>query len=308
MNFTRKESPFCSEIAISTKRTTIVCPKFPLIKVEQQYINLNQCLTSRQTITTVILADLPMLQRYVKVNVEAKIVQVKQPMVVGQDMKKQIQKVIIADKTNYATIHEHPRGGLGAVLLKQHNEWKPVAFASRSMTDTEKRYSQIEKEALALVWACKKFSDYVIGKSIQLETDHKPLVPLLGYTNLGCLPPRVLRFWIRLMRFDYSISHVPGKLLYTADTLSRAPVNPPDVNHIHEDTQTELFVHALASNLPASTDRLKAFRDAQQKDSTCSQLITFCKQGWPSKSQITGDLSQYWRVRGELSLHDVLLL
>ena len=83
---------------------------------------------------------------------------------------------------------------------------------------------------------------------------------------------------------------------------------PPDVNHIHEDTQTELFVHALASNLPASADRLKAFRDAQQKDSTCSQLITFCKQGWPSKSQITGDLSQYWRVRGELSLHDDLLL
>ena len=198
--------------------------------------------------------------------------------------------------------------GLGAVLLQEHNEWKPVAFASRSMTDTEKRYSQIEKEALALVWACEKFSDYVIGKSIQLETDHKPLVPLLGYTNLDCLPPRVLRFRIRLMRFDYSISHVPGKLLYTADTLSRAPVNPPDVNHIHEDKQTELFVHALASNLPASADRLKAFRDAQQKDSTCSQLITFCKQGWPNKSQLTGDLSQYWRVRGELSLHDDLLL
>ena len=132
--------------------------------------------------------------------------------------------------------------GLGAVLLQEHNEWKPVAFASRSMTDTEKRYSQIEKETLTLVWACEKFSDYVIGKSIQLETDHKPLVPLLGYTNLDCLPPRVLRFRIRLMRFDYSISHVPGKLLYTADTLSRAPVNPPDVNHIH-DRQNCLCMH-----------------------------------------------------------------
>ena len=68
------------------------------------------------------------------------------------------------------------------------------------MTDTEKRYSQIEKEALALVWACEKFSDYVIGKAILLETDHKLLVPHLGKTNLDCLPPCV-HFRIHLMRF-----------------------------------------------------------------------------------------------------------
>ena len=118
--------------------------------------------------------------------------------------------------------------GMGAILLQQHSDkWKPVAFASRSLTDTEKRYSQIEKEALAIVWACEKFSDYVLGKRIQLETDHKPLVPLLGKTNLDCLPPRVLRFRIRLMRFDYSISHVPGKFLYTADALSRALILSP---------------------------------------------------------------------------------
>ena len=62
--------------------------------------------------------------------------------------------------------------------------WKPVAFVSRSVTETKRRYSQIEKEDLALIWACKKFTDYVICKDIELETDHKPLVPLLGKTNL----------------------------------------------------------------------------------------------------------------------------
>ena len=71
---------------------------------------------------------------------------------------------------------------LGAVLLQcqDNREWKPVAFASRSLSDTESRYAQIKKEALALVWSAEKFSDYVLGKPFLFETHHKPLVPLLG--------------------------------------------------------------------------------------------------------------------------------
>ena len=69
-----------------------------------------------------------------------------------------------------------------------------MAFASRRLTDTEGHYAQIEKEALALVWSCEKFSDYVLGKQFLFETDHKPLVPLLESKRLDSLPPRVLRF------------------------------------------------------------------------------------------------------------------
>ena len=196
--------------------------------------------------------------------------------------------------------------GLGAVILQKHEDnWKPIAYASKSMTETERRYSQIEKEALALVWACEKFSDYVLGKKIQLETDHKPLVPLFGKTNLDCLPPRILRFRLRLMRFNYSISHVPGKELYTADALSRAPITVKEV----DDHQTELFINAIVSSLPASADRLQEYRAAQQADNHCQQLIDFCKRGWPEyKRQLPGDLHKYWSVRGELTLHDDLLL
>ena len=60
------------------------------------------------------------------------------------------------------------------------------------------------------------------------ETDHKPLVPLITTKQLGSLPLRLLRLRLRLARFDYSIKHVLGKLLYTADTLSRAPTSPAD--------------------------------------------------------------------------------
>ena len=63
--------------------------------------------------------------------------------------------------------------GLGAVLLQKHQEgWRPVAFASRSMSEVEQRYSQIEKEALACTWASEKFADYLTGMSFSVETDH----------------------------------------------------------------------------------------------------------------------------------------
>ena len=66
--------------------------------------------------------------------------------------------------------------GLGAVLLQfQEGEWRAVSYASRNLTEVERRYAQTEKEALALVWACERFNLYVYGRDFELETDHKPL-------------------------------------------------------------------------------------------------------------------------------------
>ena len=172
---------------------------------------------------------------------------------------------------------------------------KPVAYASKSMTEMERRCSQIEKEALALVWACEKFEDYVLGKKIQLETDHKPFVPLLGTTYLDCLPPRILRFRLRLMHFRYTICHVPGKELYTADALSRAPLSAS------EDPQTEhieQFVHTVVSAMPASTDRLQEYHTAQLTDSICADFIQLCQDEWPKhKHHVPEKLQPYWPVR-----------
>ena len=60
---------------------------------------------------------------------------------------------------------------------------------SHSLSDTEKRYAQIEKEALAVTWACSKFSNYILGRPFLIETDHKPLVPILSTKHLDDLPP-----------------------------------------------------------------------------------------------------------------------
>ena len=130
------------------------------------------------------------------------------------------QTVIAADASSY---------GLGAVLLQipQDGTRRPICYASRSLSDTEKRYAVIEKEALAVTWACEQFSEYVLGLDFKVETDHKLLVPLLNSTDLSKMPARILRFRLRLMRFNPEVRYVHGKLQATADVLSRAPVGLP---------------------------------------------------------------------------------
>ena len=200
--------------------------------------------------------------------------------------------------------------GLGAVLLQLHQGgWKPVVYASRSLTETERRYAQIEKEALAITSACEKFSEYILGKQILIETDHKPLVPLLSSKHLDYLPPRVLRgFRLRLMRFAFSIVHVPGKYMYTADALSCAPTGVPVDNCIAFQKEVEGHIAAVTEILPATKQQLDKYRRAQAADSDTGALINYCKFGWPVKTKLPPNLKSYWTVRGRLTLHDDLLV
>lgn len=90
------------------------------------------------------------------------------------------------------------------------------------MSTTEQGYAQIEKEVLGITWASERFADYIIGLKFHIETDHKPLVPLLSTENLNELPARVQCFSMRMMQ---SASHMYlGKSWYTADTLSCATI------------------------------------------------------------------------------------
>ena len=156
----------------------------------------------------------------------------------------------------------------------------PVVYASRSMNETERRYAQIEKEALAVTWACEKFSDYVLGRFFAIESDHKPLIPLLNTKCLNNMPPRILRFRLRMSRFTYIVNHVPGKLLYTADTLSRAPTDPLG----GEEGDVELFVNAVViPALPAGQSRLESYRQAQAEDNRCRQVMEYCNTGWSER-------------------------
>ena len=200
--------------------------------------------------------------------------------------------------------------GLGGVLLQQqtNGEWRPVMYSSRTLTETEQRYAQIEKEALGVTWACERFKDFLLGKQFHIHTDHKPLVPLLSHKNLDELTVRLQRFRMRLMRYQFTISHVAGKDLVLADTLSRAPVQDRRPEDAQLERETNAFVYQVLEGLPATESRLQEIKDRQQDDAICKQVISFCEHGWPPKSQVEGPVKKFYSVSAELSVEDGLLL
>ena len=176
------------------------------------------------------------------------------------------------------------------------------------MTSTEQRYGQIEKEPLALTWACERLADYLMGLQFHIETDHKLLVPVLDTKHLEDLPIRVQRFKMRLMRFSFTVSYVPGKHLITADALSRAPLY--DFPHTKEDLHTTVdkYVCAVLSTFPATDNRIKEIQKSQTEDEVCQKLVQYCNNGWPNRKAVPDILKPYHQVASQLSVIDGLLL
>jgi hypothetical protein len=109
--------------------------------------------------------------------------------------------------------------GLGAVLVQeQENELRVISYASRSLTDTERRYSQTEKEALALVWACERFHVYIYGSEFELLTDHKPLECIYSVRSKVCA--RIERWVLHMQPYKFKVRYIPGPK-NIADALSR---------------------------------------------------------------------------------------
>jgi len=130
--------------------------------------------------------------------------------------------------------------GLGAILLQQQHDGqqKPVAYASKALTDVERRYSQTEKEALAVVWGCEKFHLFLYGKQFTLITDHLPLKYIYSGSRTK-FSPRIERWILRLQPYSFNLTHKAGKT-NIADPLSRliAPSSgssPPTTSHEAED-------------------------------------------------------------------------
>ena len=196
--------------------------------------------------------------------------------------------------------------GIGGTLMQEHDGiYKPVAYVSRTMTDTEKRYSQIEKELLAVVWTCEKFSRYLVGMDkFRIITDHKSLVPIINDKDLDVIPVRCTRLMMRLMRFTGIAEHVPGKSLVIADLLSRKPLADKT-----SDTEEDVKYYALSvvSSIPATTPKIQQIRELTAEDKILSRTMKYVMEGWPSIQEVPPDLREMYSVRNCLTVIDELL-
>ena len=191
--------------------------------------------------------------------------------------------------------------GLGAVLLQDD---KPVAYASRALTETQQRYAQIEKETLAILYGCTKFHEFVYGKDIQIETDHKPLQAIFN-KPLWQSPARLQKLRLALQRYNLHVNYKPGKEMYIADHLSRSYLNET-VENLVPDLQIN-EVHLIA-HLPVSDVMYKQIQTETAKDADLTELMETVLNGWPNnKDDLPSSARPYWTFRDELSCIDGIL-
>ena len=109
--------------------------------------------------------------------------------------------------------------GLGACIIQ---DGQPIAFASKSLTDTETCYANIERELLAIIYGCEKFHTYLYGRTFIVETDHKPL-EMISLKNLTAAPAHLQRMLLHLQQYDLVIMYWPGREMLLVDALSHLP-------------------------------------------------------------------------------------
>ncbi|XP_058456465.1 uncharacterized protein K02A2.6-like [Malaya genurostris] len=166
--------------------------------------------------------------------------------------------------------------GLGAVLI-QINDRGPriISYASRSLTDVERRYAQIEREALALVWAVERFHFYLYGRSFELITDHKPLETIFSPRSKPCA--RIERWMVRLLAYKGKVIYRPGKT-NIADPLSRLAVTSNEVSKAFEE-YTEHYVNWVAANAAPVALKMGEIEQESEADGQIESVRNALQQG-----------------------------
>ena len=210
------------------------------------------------------------------------------------------QKIVVAADASNKRI--------GAKIMHESadNPKRPSAYASRSLTPTERNYSQIEKEAPALTYAVKKSHRMLYGRECTLQTNHKPLLAIFGAKN--GIPvytaSRLQRWATLLLTYNFKIRHIPTSHFYYADALSRLIPRQNDTSDEHviaavsiENDVNESLNKSVRHVLVTTSDVQKA----TARDPVLQKVTYYINHGW-AKRLNEPDLQQFYRRCDSISI------
>lgn len=202
-----------------------------------------------------------------------------------------------AEKTQLVT--DASNVGLGAVLIQEYKgQSKVICYASRSLTDVEKKYSTTEKEALSVVWACEKFHLYLYGINFELVTDHKPSE---GLYNAKSRPNARIQKWVlRPMPYNYPIRYMPGKqnIAYALSRLIGKTGNSGKEENIEEE-----YIRFVAKQATPKSLTTREIEEFSRYDEEISEIrVSLDQTKW------NRTLTNYYPMRTEFSKLGYLIL
>ncbi|CAB0030630.1 unnamed protein product [Trichogramma brassicae] len=178
---------------------------------------------------------------------------------------------------------------------------KPICFASRTLSKSERGYAVIHKEALAIYWSCKKFYQYLLGRHFELYCDHKPLMAIFGEKRdiPQMIAGQLQRWACFLSGFDYTFNYVKGKDNGGADGLSRLPITSQE----SEEPEIDYVRFIIEDKLPVDHAQIKK---ATRTDPILSQVFMYTRDGWPEST--VDALKPYFHRLSELSINQDVLM
>ncbi|XP_052809638.1 uncharacterized protein K02A2.6-like [Mya arenaria] len=189
--------------------------------------------------------------------------------------------------------------GVGAAIMQ---DGRPIAYASKTLTQTERNYANIEREMLAIVFACQRFHQYIYGRHVIVHSDHKPLSAIMK-KPLHAAPPRLQRTMLSLQKYDIDVRHVSGKNVPISDLLSRKPMSDSS-----EIKGLDLHVHTVLSSMRYTDRSIENVRKETKTDLQMQALKRTIVQGWPdSRSDCLELVHEFFNHRDELSVADDLI-